>query len=673
MPRFPLKTPTLIPALFLFALAGPDEAGGQIVAPAEAAVAQEEFYLEEATIADIQGAIRAGDLTAEQLVELYLARIKAYNGTCVNQPEGILGPVTTTPDAGQINALATLNLRPATRVRWGFDSRKARSMTDAADDDPAMPDALETARALDAQFAATGEFVGPLHGVVTAIKDQYDTFDMRTTSGADAFYADDRPPDDATFVRQLREAGAIIIAKSNLGEFASAIPRSAFGGTFCNPYDTERSPGGSSAGSGSAVGANLVTCALAEETGSSIRSPAHSNNSVGISPTQELVSRDGMIQQGINTRVGPICRTVEDAARVLDVIAGYDPKDELTAFSVGRLPADGYASHAEPGRLEGLRIGVVREYMDKEAFTKEDEETIDLVSAAAAELGRLGATLVDPGPGGALFDQCVRRWHPLLHDKQFTAEYPDRFPFEADGTPYGNHIATLIELAADPDLMPEEIDFRTLDNPPTPGQGRYWLDRYLSERGDANIRSTGDLLEKANFYDDPNFPDHRARHERALEEHELDMVARMQNRFAVQTMVMACMAELELDAVVYPTSNIPPVKLGSPRGPEINGRAGDGVWRFLGSNGFPAITVPAGFTTVMYDRIRVPSTPESASGDEDSETEIVGPVPARLPVGMDIVARPFGEPTILRIAAAYEAATRHREPPADFGPLSGEP
>ena len=89
------------------------------------------------------------------------------------------------------------------------------------------------------------------------------------------------------------------------------------------------------------------------------------------------------------------------------------------------------------------------------------------------------------------------------------------------------------------DLMPEEIDFRTLDNPPTPGQGRYWLDRYLSERGDANIRSTGDLLEKANFYDDPNFPDHRARHERALEEHELDMVARVQNRFAVQTMVMA--------------------------------------------------------------------------------------------------------------------------------------
>ena len=151
------------------------------------------------------------------------------------------------------------------------------------------------------------------------------------------------------------------------------------------------------------------------------------------------------------------------------------------------------------------------------------------------------------------------------------------------------------------------------------------------------------------------------------------MAARMQSRFAAQTMVMACMAELQLDAVVYPTSNIPPVKLGSPRGPEVNGRDGDGVWRFLGRNGFPAITVPAGFTTVMYDRVRVSSTPESGAGDEALATELVGPVPARLPVGMDIVARPFGEPTILRIAAAYEAATRHREPPADFGPLSSEP
>ena len=107
---------------------------------------------------------------------------------------------------------------------------------------PGDPDALEVAADLDAKFAATGKLVGPLHGIVFALKDQYDTYDMRSTSGADARYDNDRAPDDATFVARLRAAGAIILAKSNLGEYASGIPRSSFGGTFCNPYDTERSP-----------------------------------------------------------------------------------------------------------------------------------------------------------------------------------------------------------------------------------------------------------------------------------------------------------------------------------------------------------------------------------------------------------------------------------------------
>ncbi|HEY5806624.1 MAG TPA: amidase family protein, partial [Povalibacter sp.] len=237
-----------------------------------------EFHLVEATIGDIQQAILSKQLTTVQLVNLYLARIKAYNGTCVAQPQGILGPVTPIANAGQINALSTLNLRPATRKALGFDDRKARSMTDSADANAAMPDALQVAAELDRRFAQTGQLVGPLHGVVFAIKDQYDTFDMRTTAGADAFYANDRPPDDATFVKRLRAAGAIILAKANLGEYASPMGRSSFGGTFCNPYDTQRYPGGSSGGSGSSVGANLVTCAIAEETGASIRTPSRHNS-----------------------------------------------------------------------------------------------------------------------------------------------------------------------------------------------------------------------------------------------------------------------------------------------------------------------------------------------------------------------------------------------------------
>ncbi|MEO7411880.1 MAG: amidase family protein, partial [Opitutaceae bacterium] len=174
------------------------------------AAAPKKFNVEEATIAQIHEAILARQLTATELVKLYLARIKAYNGPGVEEPEGILGPVKPIKNAKGLNALITLNLRPATRKAMGFDDRKARSMTDTVDHDPKMPDALEVAAELDNQFAATGKLVGPLHGIVFSVKDQYDTADMRTTSGADAFYANDRPPLDSTFVTRLRAAGAII-------------------------------------------------------------------------------------------------------------------------------------------------------------------------------------------------------------------------------------------------------------------------------------------------------------------------------------------------------------------------------------------------------------------------------------------------------------------------------
>ncbi len=268
--------------------------------------------------------------------------------------------------------------------------RKARSMTDPMDDSAAMPDALEVAAKQDAYFASTGKLIGPLHGIVFSIKDQYNTFDMRTTAGMDAAFANDRPPRDATFVKRLRDAGAIILAKANLGEMGTPNSRSSFGGPFCNPYDTQRSPGTSSGGSGSSVGANLVTCSIGEETGGSIHHPSKNNSLVGIAPTQELVSRDGMLASGINTRVGPLCRTVKDAARVLEVIAGYDPKDELTAFSVGRLPAEPYRSFANEKTLNGMRIGVIREHMDKKVLNEADFAAIDLAERAIDDLRRAG-------------------------------------------------------------------------------------------------------------------------------------------------------------------------------------------------------------------------------------------------------------------------------------------
>jgi amidase len=650
--------------------------------PAAAAAAAGNFALEEATISDIQSAILDRQITTEQVVKLYLARVKAYNGTCVKQPHGILGTIETIPHAGQINALSTLNLRPATRKAMGFDDRKARSMTDAVDNDAKMPDALEVAAAQDREFARTGKLVGPLQGVVMAIKDQYDTVDMRTTAGADAFYANDRPPQDSTFVQRLRAAGAIILAKSNLGEYASAVPRSSFGGTFCNPYDTERSPRGSSSGSGSAVGANLVTCAIAEESGSSVRGPASAAGSVGIAGTEELVSRKGMVEIGINTRVGPICRTVEDAARVLDVIAGYDPKDELTAFSIGRMPSQPYASFTHEKRLDGVRIGVVREYMNKKLFTAADAQTIDLVEHAVGDLRRLGATLVDPGPEGDLFSSCLHKYGPQDSNKVFTKRFPEQFPVDAQGKPTSDHISKLLDLKFDPSQVSDKFTLRDFGQGTAEGQSRYMLNLYLRERGDANIRSNADLIAKSNFHQDPHFPDRKKGRENLEKAQEFDMSERLLTRFAVQQVMMQCMAEQHLDALVYPTSNLPPTKLGAPGGPPVNGRRSDGVWSFLGAQGFPVITVPAGFTSEVYDLIRDPSAPKveypstPGGGGEvlagDDHIRLTGPFAAVLPVGMDIVGRPFDEPLLLRIASAYTAATRHRMPPADFGPVTAK-
>lgn len=654
-----------------------------------AAESKSSFHVEEATIADIQQAILSHELTATQLVKLYLARIKAYNGASVDYPQGLLGPIKMLPHAKGIGALITLNLRPATRKAMGFDDRNARSMTDLIDDDPAMPDALEVAAKEDAEFARTGQLVGPLHGVVIAIKDQYDTFDLRTTSGADADYANDRPPHDATFAAKLRAAGAIILAKANMGEYAGGYGhnRSSFGGQVVNPYDTERDPGGSSAGVGAAIAANFATCGIAEETTPSIRSPAQNNNCVGLSPTQELVSRVGLMGQGINTRTGPVTRTVEDAARILTVIAGYDPQDEMTAFSVGRLPSQPYESFAHAGSLKGVRIGVVREYMDRGIATKAELQNIAMAEQAVEDLRKLGATIVDPGSEG-LFTPYIRRLNPLLSNASFTKANPEMFPVGSDGKPAGDQIATLVALGMDPSKVPGKMTIRDFPAATVAGETKYSFDWYLAKRGDANIKNLSDLLTKARFFNDGS-PDSGT--PVGLKKSDavtvLDTAVRMQRRYVIQQIVLQCMAELNLDAVVYPTGTLPPAKIAlyerGGGGSGFGGGGGSGgvtSWTFLGAQGFPAITVPGGFTTEAYDRVPDPSAPlppPAVAGPDNGlapaprrPSHLVGPFPAKLPIGFDFLGRPFSEPTLLRIAAAYEGATHHRMPPPEFGPLA---
>jgi amidase len=642
-----------------------------------AATAAEKFHLEEASIASIQSAIEAKQLTSTQLVQLYLARIKAYNGAGVKEPDGILGRVETIPNAKQLNALATLNLRPATLKAMGFPAKMARSLTDPADNNPAMPDALEVAAQLDAHFAKTGKLIGPLHGVVLAIKDQYDTFDLRTTAGADVPYANDRPPIDATFVKKLREAGAIILAKSQMGEYASGIPRSSFGGTFNNPYDTERSPMGSSSGSGSAVAANFVTASIGEESGTSIRGPAVYNSLVGIAATQELVSRHGMVEGGINTRTGPIARTVEDAARILGVIAGFDPKDPMTSAAARRLPPKPYHTYAKAGRLDGIRIGVMREYLHKELFTEEDHQSIAIMERAIEDLRKLGATIVDPGKGD-LLTPYIRKNFYILYNPAVAKKFPELFPADADGKPTGDRTATVLEITMDPSKAPANFTIRDFGSVEATGQSKHMLGYYLRERGDAKIKTIKDLIDTGKFFSDDRFGDRKAGLVRKDKATEIDNNARVHLRYSIQYIVLNAMADLNLDVIISPTNNIPPPKLGSPTVPRKNGRPL--VWSFLGAQGFPNMTVPAGYTTEVYDRVvdpdapRVPATgPEAAPGETEPASKLSGPIAAKLPVGIDFLARPFDEPTMLMVGAAYQNATKHRVPPVDFGPLTGEP
>jgi hypothetical protein len=246
---------------------------------------------------------------------------------------------------------------------------------------------------------------------------------------------------------------------------------------------------------------------------------------------------------------------------------------------------------------------------------------------------------------------------------------------DANGKPTTDHLATLVEMTANPNLVPDTPNIREVGSVAATGDSAYWRALYLHDRNDAAIKTTREANAATRPIDDPVFrassPNisvhspygsvERGRNgaNSGQQFQELDMADRMLQRFAFQQVVMSCLADLQLDAVVYPTNNIPPMKIQAPEEPEVNGRS-QPHWVIFGQNGFPAITVPAGFTSQIYDRV-----PDAASAD-GTGTRMVGPVAARLPVGVDFAARPFGEPTLFRIAAAFEQTTKHRAPAPEF-------
>jgi hypothetical protein len=221
---------------------------------------------------------------------------------------------------------------------------------------------------------------------------------------------------------------------------------------------------------------------------------------------------------------------------MLEVIAGYDPKDELTAFSIGRMPAEPYRSFANERTLNGMRIGVIREHMDKKVFNEADVQAIDLTERAIGDLRRIGATIVDPGPGGALFQVCIDKYFPLYRNRVFIEQNPNLFPSDANGKPTTDRVSQLVDMYFDPKLVPPGTTIRNIGAASNNALTKYMLNRYLRERGDANIKSMRDLIDKSKYYRDirpeAGFIDRKAALEEINSSMTLDLTTVFQDRFA---------------------------------------------------------------------------------------------------------------------------------------------
>jgi Asp-tRNA(Asn)/Glu-tRNA(Gln) amidotransferase A subunit family amidase len=492
---------------------------------------QQKFRLVETTIADIHRALESGEITCRQLVEAYLARIEKYD------------------QLTKLNAIVITN-----------------------------PGALKRADALDAEYKQNGK-LRSCHCVPLIVKDNYDTHDLQTTGGSLALKGS-MPPDDAYQVRVLREAGAIVLAKSNMAEWAFSpyVTESSIAGITRNPYDLDRVPAGSSGGTAAAVAASFGAAGLGTDTGNSIRGPSSHNALVGIRSTMGLTSRDGIIPLYFRNDIGgPMARTVEDAVRILEIIAGHDPADPITEMSVGKVP-ENYTQFLDKNGLQGARIGVFRRYVDAPAG---DSQVKALMENAIADLKKSGATIIDPFEI-ADFDTLTKNiWCDLFqHDvNNYLASLGENAPYKtiaeivASGK-YSPYIEKRLQRALQATLPPEERD------PPC-------LDLHHDAR---NI--------------------------------------------AFRNAILDAMDRDRIDAIVYPTWSNPPRKVGDTESP-----AGDNSQYLSPQTGFPAITVPIGYTH------------------------------GNLPAGMTFVGRLFSEPDLIKFVYAYEQATKQRRPPGGFAAL----
>jgi Asp-tRNA(Asn)/Glu-tRNA(Gln) amidotransferase A subunit family amidase len=492
-------------------------------------VQDEAYPVQEATIHQIHQDMVALNLSCVDLVDQYIDRILRYD-----QPK-------------HLNAIVMIN-----------------------------PHARERARQLDNYFYSNRQLKA-LHCVPVILKDNFDTADMPTAAGSQVL-RDSYPPDDAYMVKRLREAGAIILAKSNMAEWAFSpyFTISSTMGETRNPYDLKRVPAGSSGGTAAAVAANLGLVGMGSDTGNSIRGPAAHTALVGMRSTIGATSRDGVVPLVLNRDIaGPMTRTVEDNARIFSVIAGYDPADPITKKSVGKLPAQ-FHTQLSKDALKGKRIGVLRSLSNTETA---DPEVEDLFDAAIADLKRLGAEIVDPFE----IDQLEK----LTKATGFCSRF------------------------------------------------RYDINNYFASLGDkAPVKKLSEIVKSKRYLKiNQGAIDWAMSVDVSPQEQEIPCVdvEGDPRRKALLDAVVSHMDKSRVDALIYPSWNNPPRLIGDLESPHGNNSP-----IIAPHSGQPAITVPMGFTS------------------------------ERLPVGLQLLGRPFSELLLYQLAYAYEQGTHHRRPPKQF-------
>jgi len=492
------------------------------------------FNVLETTIADVHAGYKSGQLTCRQLVQVYLDRIDTYDKQ---------GPA--------INAILTIN-----------------------------PEALKEADHLDEAFKVSG-FVGPLHGIPMIMKDQADVAGMPTTLGS-VLFKNHYPDRDAFVVEKLKKAGAIILAKATLGELGGGDTHGSLFGSTKNPYDLERTAGGSSGGSGASVSANFCTVAVGQEGFASIRRPSTWNCVAGMRPTAGLVSRSGVYAgwPSVNGSLGPMARSVTDLAKLLDAMTGYDPDDPVTARGVGRIK-DSFVKFLDKSGLKGARVGILRESMgyDAEPGSEDFNKVSEVFDKAVADLKTGGAEIVDP--------IVIPNLKALLAKR--AGSFTD-----------------------------EEESFKNFM-----GRSKHPLypcrqDAMNSPEFDKVVKRSRERWRRAPS-DEANYEYLKAREE-------------------LMTNFLKVMADHKLDAMVHKAVEHQPTLIRDGiNPPHVDQKGAPHMNTFLVY--VPSIVVPAGFTR------------------------------DQLPTGITFLGRPYDDGHMIKLAYAYEQATRHRKPPASVTPL----